>query len=306
MESVGAVTMLYTLYQTTNTTNNTAATDHGAATVAVFFSLPRWNQLLASLYVLHYINRAVVTPLFVAPSMSPIHIIIICAAATFNYLNSSALVGWLMGYGTVPAGLVLQNSGAAACSNATTIQTLTAYIPYIGLALFLLGMYGNIGAENTLFKLRREEAHRRVAKGEKRAGPDMYSKVYVLPPASGYFRFVLLPHYSLEWLQWFGFMLMGFGVATTTTTTAAISKTDLGAAAAGGDAGPIPVAPYYLPVADFLINKLCLSFPLPAIAFFVNTVLNTAARASWSRKWYVERFGEEAVAGRTAVVPYLL
>ncbi|KAL1960205.1 hypothetical protein VTO42DRAFT_8748 [Malbranchea cinnamomea] len=315
MESIGAINLIRLLFFQSH-----------ASTGLAFFSLPLWNKALASLYVLHYLNRAFITPLFLAPSMSPIHAIIIGFAAVFNYMNSTSLAGWLLGYGVEPAGPGFEGSTAhteqqqkgagteqVQTGTGAIAQAMLPYIPYIGLVFFLVGMYGNIRAENTLFRLRREEAHRRQNrattsksdpsdKDSNQRPTNVYSKVYVIPPASGYFRHVLFPHYSLEWLEWTGFMLMGFGVFTSTT------RASLAAAghSVASPSPPIPLAPYYLPLARVLLNRWGLSFPFPTIVFLVNSILNTAARASWGRKWYEERFGKEAVAGRAAVVPYIL
>lgn len=288
---------------------------------APFFALPLVNQVMAALYVLHYINRAVISPLFLAPSMSPIHAIIISFAVLFNYVNAAVISGWLLGYGVVPmetsivgeAPDVQLGKDPVDTGDAGPMARFMPYTAYIGFAIFLVGMYGNIGAENTLFRLRKDEAHRRAAaaKSEKSNNEaannskdknrNIYSKVYVIPPPKGLFRHVLHPHYSFEWLEWTGYMIMGFAVHTGAT------RASLAAAghAVGAPAPPIPLAPFYAPLAG-LLDKLGLPFPFPAMVFLVNSVMNTAARASWGRKWYEEKFGKEAVAGRAAAVPFIL
>lgn len=318
MESIGAINLIYMLFFPRS--NSTSSYDGAALSVVPFLTLPLWNKLVAALYILHYANRAVITPLFLAPSMSPIHAIMICMATAFNYVNSSCLAGWLLGYGSTPAGFDIPTS-----SPPLVVGKIAPYIPNVGFALFLIGMFGNVHAERTLFNQRIEEAHRRrvaTTKGGKSTttttttnsssnspsskdtgdgnNKSIYSKVYVIPPATGYFRFVMFPHYALEWLEWFGFMLMGFGVVSAPSSAP-------GAPGAPAMAAPsIPLAPYYAPIANLLINKWGLSFPFPVIAFLVNSVLTTMARATWGRKWYAERFGEKAVNGRKAAVPYLI
>ncbi|KKZ66088.1 hypothetical protein EMCG_08153 [[Emmonsia] crescens] len=283
MESVGALNLLYTLC------TGTSRFPDG--------QLPIWHKIVACLYVLHYLNRAVITPLFLAPSMSPIHLIIIFAAMGFNYLNSSCIAGWLLGYGTPILGSTAPTH-LSPTSSFSTKYFPAEYIPYIGLCLFLIGMYGNIKAEGTLFRLRREEVD---DNNNNKANPpqnpkNKYDKVYVLPPSTGWFRTILFPHYVFEWLEWFGFLLIGFSItpvpstassATTTTSTSALT-----------------LAPYYAPLANHLLDKWGIPFPLPAIAFLVNVISTTAVRASWGRKWYVDRFGAERVGRRGAFVPY--
>ncbi|KMU72420.1 3-oxo-5-alpha-steroid 4-dehydrogenase family protein [Coccidioides immitis RMSCC 3703] len=287
MESIGAMNMLYILYTHFQSIPNFLST------------MPAWNKLLVALYILHYVNRAFITPLFLAPSMSPIHLIIIFTAVTYNYFNSSCLAGWLLGYG-LPVSAYGEHIIATTTSAANTpIHAWLPYVPYIGIALYFLGMYGNIHAETTLFRLRREEAHRRQQKAKKdgdatNSRKSIYDKVYVIPPPTGVFRSILFPHYVLEWLEWAGFLLIGFAVASQTShTPSASAKTPY-----------IPLAPYYTPLAKLFLQRWGLPFPFPAIVFLVNTVLTTGARASWGRKWYAQRFGEKAVAARGGFVPY--
>ena len=284
-----------------------------------FFALPLVNQIMAALFIVHYLNRAVISPLFLAPSMSSIHAIIIFFAVLFNYMNAAVISGWLLGYGVVPMETSIVGDSADVLGK-DPVETddagpMARFVPctaYVGLAVFLVGMYGNIGAENTLFRLRRDEAHRRAAAtgSEKANGAtnnkddknkNIYSKVYIIPPPKGFFRYVLHPHYSLEWLEWTGYMIMGFAVHTADT------RASLAAAGhtVSAPAPPIPLALFYAPLAN-LLDKLGLPFPFPAIVFLVNSVMNTAARASWGRKWYEVKFGKEAVAGRAAAVPFIL
>ncbi|ODH46133.1 hypothetical protein GX48_07791 [Paracoccidioides brasiliensis] len=274
MESVGAINLLYTLYAIPSSFPDG--------------QLPIWHKVVACLYVLHYLNRAVITPLFLAPSMSPIHLIIILSALGFNYLNSSCLAGWLLGYGTPMLGSTALQSHHP--SKFSTSYFPVEYLPYIGLCLFFIGMYGNIRAEGVLFRLRREEVDKRDDSSNNLK--NKYDKVYILPPPTGWFRTILFPHYTLEWVEWFGFLLIGFSITPSPAPTSATTPS-------------LALAPYYAPLATLLLNKWGLSFPLPAIALFVNSVLTTAARASWGRNWYVERFGEERVGRRGAFVPYV-
>ncbi|OAX85302.1 hypothetical protein ACJ72_00332 [Emergomyces africanus] len=293
MESVGALNLLYTLYK------GTPLFPDG--------QLPIWHKIVACLYVLHYLNRAVITPLFLAPSMSPIHLVIISSAAGFNYLNSSCIAGWLLGYGTPILGSTApqpEQTHLSSTSKFSTTYFPAEYLPYIGLCLFIIGAYGNIKAEGTLFRLRREEVDKQnnnnnnKTKKNNKTNPspnpkNKYDKVYVLPPPTGWFRTILFPHYVFEWLEWFGFLLIGFSITPGPSSPAAYTTAT----------SALVLAPYYTPLVN-LMDKWGLPFPLPAIAFLVNAISTTAARASWGRKWYVDRFGAERVGNRGAFVPY--
>ncbi|EDN09067.1 3-oxo-5-alpha-steroid 4-dehydrogenase [Histoplasma capsulatum] len=291
MESVGALNIMYTLC------TGTSKFPGG--------QLPIWHKTVACLYVLHYLNRAVITPLFLAPSMSPIHLVIIFSAMGFNYLNSSCIAGWLLGYGTPILGSTAPQPQQTHLSRSSSFSAKyfpAEYIPYIGLCLFLIGMYGNIKAEGTLFRLRREEVDNNKNNNKLTAtqnSKNKYDKVYVLPPPTGWFRAILFPHYVFEWLEWLGFLLIGFSITPALSASASASSS-----LETNDVSPLVLAPYYVPFANLLLHKWGLPFPLPAITFLVNVVSTTAVRASWGRKWYVDRFGAERVGIRGAFVPY--
>lgn len=235
--------------------------------------LPIWNKLVALAYLAHYFNRAVLSPLFLNPSISPIHLSIILSAMIFNYINSSCLAGWLLGYG-----MPLSSSNSEA---PTESLILIQILRYFGIFLFIGGMWGNIRAETTLFALRIKESD---AAPDASSKQNKYDKVYVVPPSTGLFSTVLFPHYIGEWIEWLGFVCIGFSVTPPTPSV------------------DIPISVYYRPIIS-LLNTCGLWAPFAAIVFCVNTVCTTAARASWGRQWYLARFGEEKVDGRGSVIP---
>lgn len=288
MEIIGPLNLAYILYRLPPMVN--------------IASLPLSNKLAASLYFIHYANRAIISPWFAAPSMSPIHALVAGFAMLFNWFNSSCLAAWLVGY-HIPVTQGLKTDGAAAGPSTGTLHGHSTpplsvrILPVIGLGLFTIGMAGNIYSERALFRLRREEADKRSAsakqkdnsKGEK----NKYHKVYVIPPRRGVFRFILYPHYVFEWLEWLGFALVGTAVFPSRQLS--ISSTYA--------TPPITLAPWLVPIARWAQN-LNVPLPLPGVIFLINAVANMLPHARWGRKWYVERFGERAVAGRGAVVPY--
>ncbi|KAI5291834.1 hypothetical protein KEM54_005692 [Ascosphaera aggregata] len=288
MEIVGPVNLLYTLFFTTTTTSSS---EHVG--LSSYRDLPFANKLIAGLYVLHYLNRAIITPLFYAPSMSPIHVVIMLSAVTFNYLNSSCLAGWVLGYGVPLKGY----NGHEFDAEVVTKSFISSYcLAIVGLFLFASGMYGNICSEHTLFRLRREAAEKKDSSHrEQEKNVTKYDKIYVIPPAKGFFKTILFPHYVCEWIEWFGFALVGFAIINP-SGTANINSSSV--------TPDVTLAPYYLPLANVLINRLHLSFPLPPVLSFVNITMTTAVRANSGRNWYVKRFGEKEVAGRGSVIPY--
>ncbi|RAH41628.1 3-oxo-5-alpha-steroid 4-dehydrogenase family protein [Aspergillus brunneoviolaceus CBS 621.78] len=291
MEIVSPVNLLYVLWKLPlklaaahRTTTNSGSNADGSISI----SIPLPNKLLAALFVAHYLNRAIISPFLAAPSMSPIHLFIMVSAMLFNWFNSTCLAGWLVGY-DIPIRPASPYHPSSPPSNTAAAAAPGKVVPYLGLALFLAGMAGNIYAERTLFRLRREEGARRAAAADAAGGA---GAVYVIPPPSTpLFASILYPHYVCEWLEWTGFALAGTAVRT------------VAAAAAAAASRPLHLAPWLRPAAQ-LAAAVGLPFPVPAAVFVVNAVTNMLPHARWGRRWYVERFGEEKVAGRGAVVPF--
>jgi 3-oxo-5-alpha-steroid 4-dehydrogenase 1 len=154
--------------------------------------LPIRNYLLVGLYLLHYVNRAVVTPLFLADSISPMHMLVFSSALIFNYMNSCTIGGWLAGYG----GDAARHGG-------------DAWQMGLGLTIFAAGMVGNILAEGHLREIRREAAAKQEAKS-KDGKTGKHDKIYALPSSTNpFFKYCLFPHYTLEWLEWTGYWVIG-------------------------------------------------------------------------------------------------
>lgn len=187
-ESIGPINLLFILFSLPSKVKPTPR----APSSFLRTGLPAQNEILGFLYVLHYINRAFVAPLFLAPSISPIHPTVAAMMATFQFINSSNIASWLV-Y------TILSDDFAA--------RPLFSLSSVIGLLLFVLGLVGNFSAETKLFELRRGAAKRK-AKSEGKAEIS-YDKVYVIPPAEGLFRHILFPHYVFEWLEWTGFWILG-------------------------------------------------------------------------------------------------
>lgn len=280
MEIVGPVQLVYILW-----------TLPGQLAVA---ELPAWNKIAAALYVVHYFNRSVVNPLFVASSISPVGPVFFLFAAIFNWFNSACLGAWLVGYDTQLEGFETGTTvGRSSLSSSSSVRQV---LPFLGLGLFALGMINNIRAERTLWRLRREEAHRSAAETKKkddkennnRKPTNPYAKVYVIPPARGLFGYTLYPHYGFEWIEWVGFALVATAVSPSSHPPITTP--------------PIKIAPWFIPLAT-VAERWRMPLPLPALVFLVNNVTTMLPQARRGLKWYKQRFGEQAVAGRTAVVP---
>ncbi|GAB7348243.1 hypothetical protein MBLNU459_g6236t1 [Dothideomycetes sp. NU459] len=155
--------------------------------------LPWANWTMAGLYTLHYSYRAVLAPLVLNPSMSPIHPLVFASALAFNLTNALCLSGWLAGYGP------------------TTAQDWAGrlYAIEIGLVVWGWALLGNIFHDDDLREIRRAALRRQREQAKKENKPlDGVDKLYMLPK-NGLFHYVLFPHYLCEWIEWTGFWIIG-------------------------------------------------------------------------------------------------
>jgi 3-oxo-5-alpha-steroid 4-dehydrogenase 1 len=137
------------------------------------------HALLPVLFIGHYLNRAIISPLR-TPSRSKSHIVVLLAALIFNLLNGSVMGTWL---------------GAGARTGSADWANLPAGY-WIGLGMFGLGLWGNIWHDEVLLKLRKQKP------GEKDNKP-RYSIPY-----GGLFSLVSFPNYLSEWFEWAGKCLL--------------------------------------------------------------------------------------------------
>ncbi|KAH7099031.1 3-oxo-5-alpha-steroid 4-dehydrogenase-domain-containing protein [Auriculariales sp. MPI-PUGE-AT-0066] len=139
--------------------------------------------LLVGLYVAHYANRAIISPLR-TPNRSRAHLVIPLAASLFNTFNG-ALMGAYLSSSIRP--------------NLWTSNPLF----WPGVALFVLGLAGNIVHDEVLLDLRRSTPH----------GPD--GKPHYAIPYGWLYRWISYPNYFCEWVEWLGFAIAACPKPTT-------------------------------------------------------------------------------------------
>ncbi|KAK6000484.1 hypothetical protein QM012_003730 [Aureobasidium pullulans] len=184
MEAPGFITLLYNM--------NALPAELGLG------PLPWANWTMAGLYSIHYIYRAILSPLFLNPSMSPIHPLVFVSALAFNLTNSLCLSGWLAGYGP------------------TTVYDWAGRLYWIeaGLVIWGWALLGNIFHDDDLREIRRSALRRQKEQAKKDNKPiEGVEKLYMMPK-NGLFHYVLFPHYLCEWIEWAGFWMIG-GLACT-------------------------------------------------------------------------------------------
>ncbi|CUA75794.1 3-oxo-5-alpha-steroid 4-dehydrogenase 1 [Rhizoctonia solani] len=172
MELPSPITLLYAFSQQTTLSN-----------LSPFSLTP--HSALPLLFVGHYLNRAIISPLR-TPSRSNSHLIVLLAGIVFNLINGSVNGTWL---------------GAGVQTG--SIGWIDAPIGYwIGLAMFGLGLWGNIWHDEVLLDLRKNRT------GDKDNKP-RYSIPY-----GGLYSLVSFPNYLCEWFEWAGFALASGSIMT--------------------------------------------------------------------------------------------
>lgn len=201
-ESVGPTNLIFILYSLPAKLPPLSSTMTTVSPKTGLFGtgLPVTHEIMGLLYVLHYVNRAGITPLYMAPSMSPIHLIVFVAMAVFQFVNSSSIAGWIC-YDAQ------RQAAANSLSSSKVDARLISPLSILGMICFIAGLAGNISAEWRLFELRRGAAKRK-AKSEGKAVVT-YDKVYIIPEPQGLFKYIMFPHYSSEWLEWTGYWILG-------------------------------------------------------------------------------------------------
>lgn len=134
--------------------------------------------------------------------MSPIHIFVWLMAVHFQIANGLSIGGWLGGYGPT-TDLDWQNSELGYSVGARF---------GLGLLIWALGFAGTVYHDDELREIRRaalrEQKKREATDGGKYGKGKGVDKVYMVPEG-GLFKWILYPHYLLEWVEWSGFWLMG-------------------------------------------------------------------------------------------------
>ncbi|KAI0653511.1 3-oxo-5-alpha-steroid 4-dehydrogenase-domain-containing protein [Cubamyces menziesii] len=218
---------------------------------------------LSALFLLHYLNRALISPLR-TPSRSKSHLLVPLSAIAFNSVNGSLL------------GTYLSSPAADAFLDGAFARPRF----WAGVALWALGLVGNVVHDEILLNIRRKAKAKGKGKAHESNGgakddDDNNGKAkrnaqehYAIPHGLLY-RFISYPNYFCEWMEWLGFALAA-SPAPSCTSFAAFLAT---------------VSPPWL----FVFSEFFLMFP----------------RAWKGHKWYHSRFPDYPKE-RKAVIPFLL
>ncbi|KAF5360552.1 hypothetical protein D9756_005116 [Leucocoprinus leucothites] len=235
--------------------------------------------LLTLLYLVHYANRAIISPLR-APSRSKHHIIVALAGIYFNVQN-----GFMMGsYLTSPfTSLWFQ------------LPPSTQRLEYkLGLALWFLGFVGNIVHDEILVDIRRKA--NTSGKAPTGANGREKGEHYGIPHGLLY-KYISYPNYFCEWIEWLGFALASGplpfqpSLISLSSLTSLLSPLHLFHAVKSLVMEPATTfAPYLSPPWIFVLTEVILMFP----------------RAYKGHRWYKQKFGDRYPENRKIVIPFLL
>lgn len=131
-------------------------------------------SLLTGLFLIHYTNRSLISPLR-TPVRSRAHISVPLSAIGFNLLNGSLMGAFL--------------------SSSVPQNAWDHPLFWPGVGLWVAGFVGNIVHDEILLNLRRKTSH----------GAD--GKPHYAIPFGYLYKFVSYPNYLCEWVEWLGFAL---------------------------------------------------------------------------------------------------
>jgi 3-oxo-5-alpha-steroid 4-dehydrogenase 1 len=143
--------------------------------------------------LIHYAYRAVIAPVFLNPSMSPMSPVVCLAIAVFQLINATVIGGWLAGYGP------------------TTVHDWAGRPGwcFLGLVIWCWGLLGNYFHDDDLREIRRAADRKQRREAAEQGKPiEGVDKVYMVPK-NGLFKYVLHAHYLCEWIEWAGWWMVG-------------------------------------------------------------------------------------------------
>ncbi|OJT05451.1 hypothetical protein TRAPUB_3732 [Trametes pubescens] len=162
-----------------------------AAGTAPPLTLSHPPTFLAALFLLHYLNRAIVSPLR-TPSRSKSHIAVPLSAVLFNTVNGSLLGAYL----------------SSPAAHAYLAGAFSSPRFWAGVAAWAVGLAGNIVHDEILLNLRRtaKKNKAKVAKdGDGGAAQEKSKGEHYAIPHGLLYRYISYPNYFCEWAEWLGF-----------------------------------------------------------------------------------------------------
>ncbi|EIW80392.1 hypothetical protein CONPUDRAFT_105397 [Coniophora puteana RWD-64-598 SS2] len=198
MELVSPITFLYTITQ-----RPFADTSLMAPSASTPLSGPQ--KLLAGLFLLHYLNRALISPLR-TPSRSKSHIMVPLAAISFNLVNGSLMASYL--------------SSSYAASFLEGAFSRASF--WAGVGIWAAGLAGNIVHDEVLLNLRRKKRDDESKEKDSNGAAKSNKQHYAIP--HGYmYSLISYPNYFCEWCEWAGFAFAASPLPSVASWSAVLS-----------------------------------------------------------------------------------
>lgn len=228
------------------------------------------HAVLALCFLLHYLNRALISPLR-TPSRSKTHIIVPLSGITFNVINGSLMGSYLS---SPFARMWLQGPLNASF--------------YVGLGIWAAGLAGNIYHDEILLNIRRKA----TSKGKVKEGAAGKGEHYAIPQG-GLYSLISYPNYFCEWIEWLGFAIASSPLpfhlgSLTLASLPALFNVQL-----------------YIDIFNSPSQSFFPSLSPPWI-FLITEFLLMVPRAYKGHKWYHSKFKDTYPKDRKAVIPFIL
>lgn len=247
----------------------------------IFPSDPPLNTpqiILAGLFLTHYANRALISPLR-TPSRSKSHLMVTLAAVCFNTINGSLMGAYL----TSPFARIYLTSD----------YTFRRPTFYVGLALWAFGFAGNILHDEILLDIRRKAKNKDKGETKQNGGTPKRVQEHYAIPQGWLYKYISYPNYFCEWVEWLGFAL---AAAPLPLSASSLTAASLSSFFSKEGMSSLISNPAYL----FAQNLA------PPYIFLLAEVLLMLPRAYKGHQWYKKRFEEQYPTERKVVIPYIL
>jgi 3-oxo-5-alpha-steroid 4-dehydrogenase 1 len=229
--------------------------------------------ILTSLYLVHYLNRALISPLR-SPPRSKSHLVVVSSAIAFNAPNGFLLAAFL--------------TSASTAAHLNSAQSSPRF--WAGIALWLAGFAGNVYHDEILLNIRRKAIAKGKAK-ELEDGKQARQPHYAIPHG-GLYSIISFPNYLCEWVEWLGFALAASPVPNFALLPDAKLLLMTARGAQFGETSRL-LAPF--------VDSIS-----PPWVFLFLEIATMTPRAIRGHRWYHERFKESYPRERRAIIPWLL
>ncbi|KAG6381944.1 3-oxo-5-alpha-steroid 4-dehydrogenase-domain-containing protein [Boletus reticuloceps] len=173
--------------------------------------------LFTALFLMHYANRALLSPLR-TPSRSKAHVSVTLCGVFFNIVNGTLIGTYL-------------RSPTASAFFATPVAARPAF--WVGITLWAAGFVGNVFHDEILLNIRRNARAKGKARAKSPSPPATSSscslhkkqqREYYSIPHGYLYTYISYPNYFCEWIEWFGFALAAAALPDVSSLSALVDS----------------------------------------------------------------------------------